>query len=215
MRAIQLISHFQQINSSFKELKIVKLTCISNQHKTIAPSSFSTEIIPLSPQLSCANHSVSLFVLTCDSNLDIKWRLTHRVLGFDSVNSWIWALWWGDNKLRHSLGIDDGNPRGYRLIILQPSDLRWRFTLEISASDKWDQVWVICSHVTLFINSSLRKMTWLEQGNKIRNTLTWKDRFRIHTMEEWLQILGLFIPRSKLWHVQNFLLWQQWSPLGL
>lgn len=110
-----------------------------------------------------------LLILTCDSNLNVKWSLAHRVFGFDSVDGWIWPLWWGNDKLRHSLCIDNINPRGYWLIIPQPSDLWWRFSLEISTSDKWDKVVRHMQSCHTVVNSSLKNMTWLEWGYKIQN----------------------------------------------
>lgn len=83
--------------------------------------------------------STLFFYFTCNSDFNIKYSLSHGVLGFDGVNGWIRAFWWRNAKLRHSLCIDNLNPRGYRLIVLQPSDFRWRFSLE--ESDAWDQMW--------------------------------------------------------------------------
>lgn len=161
-------------------------------------------------------------VLTCDSNFNVKWGLAHRVFGFDGVDGWVRPFWWGNNNLRHSLCIDDINPRRQWLIIFQPGDLGWRFSLETSMPDKWDKLWGIamqschtdCGKLIIQKYDVAEMREWNPACGTDR-----KDRLKIYTKEEWLcmqtMILGLFIPHSKFWRVQNFLLWWQQSPLGL
>lgn len=90
----------------------------------------------------------------------------------------------------------------------------WRYQYQINEIKC--EVYAVMSHCSKHITQEY----YMEWGNKTWTAeLTCKDRFLIHTLEEWLsktyQLLCLFIPHNKFWHVQNFLLWQQWSPRGL